>query len=112
MWQKAMGLVELTYRLSRAFPSEERYGLTSQVRRSAVSVPSNIAEGQGRGSAGEFRQFLGNARGSLYEVETQMRLATMLGFLSEANAEHFFALSEEVAKLLNALRQSLATTNN
>jgi four helix bundle protein len=70
-WQKSMDLVESTYRLTRTFPREEVYGLVSQMRCAAVSVPSNIAEGQGRMSCGEFRQFLGHARGSLLELETQ-----------------------------------------
>ncbi len=79
-WQKAIAFVKLVYKATADFPPEERYGLTSQMRGSAVSVPSNIAEGQGRSTPGEFRQFLGQARGSLYELETQIVIATDLGF--------------------------------
>lgn len=75
VWQKAMDLAELIYHITESFPDREMYCLTKQVRRAAVSVPSNIAEGQGRQSTGEFRHFLGIARGSLLEVEIQMRLA-------------------------------------
>jgi len=74
-WQKAMDLAESIYQATRTFPREEQYGLTSQLRRAVISISSNIAEGQGRRSTGEFRQFLGNARGSLFEVETQVLLA-------------------------------------
>jgi four helix bundle protein len=75
IWQKAMQLAVAVYRLTDAFPREERYGLTSQIRRSAVSIPSNIAEGQGRTNLGEFRQFLGIARGSNCELQTQLEIA-------------------------------------
>jgi four helix bundle protein len=78
-WQKAMCLVQDTYEHTRTFPKEEVFGLTSQLRRAAVSVPSNIAEGQGRLSTGEFRHFLGNARGSLFEYETQVLIAKGTG---------------------------------
>lgn len=81
-WQKAMDLAEEVYRATRTFPKEELYGMTSQLRRAVVSIPSNIAEGQGRQSTGEFRQFLGNARGSLLEVESQILLAERLQYLS------------------------------
>src|SRR6476659_1156091 len=80
-WQKAMDLVELVYGATRGFPREEVYGLTSQVRRAAVSVPSNIAEGQGRASTKEFLHHLSIARGSLFEVETQVLVAQRLGYL-------------------------------
>jgi four helix bundle protein len=76
VWQKAIVLVADVYRATKLFPKEEMYGLISQLRRAAVSVPSNIAEGQGRLSTGEFRHFLGNARGSLFEVQTQIRSST------------------------------------
>ncbi len=82
VWQKAIALVTDVYRCTRTFPKEEIYGLSAQLRRAAVSVPSNIAEGQGRVSTGEFRQFLGHARGSLLEVETQLEIARNLEYLS------------------------------
>jgi len=80
-WQRAVELVTHVYRVTKTFPNDERFGLTSQLRRAAVSVPSNIAEGQGRFSRGEFKQFLGHARGSLLEMETQITIATNLGYL-------------------------------
>ncbi|MEQ1438078.1 four helix bundle protein [Fontimonas sp. SYSU GA230001] len=106
-WQKAMELARLCYSLSEAFPSDERFGLTAQLRRAATSIPSNIAEGQGRVTKGEFKQFLGNARGSLFEIETQMYLASSMGFVTQAHRDQFFELSAEVARLLNGLITSL-----
>lgn len=107
VWQKAMALVLKVYKAAENFPQHERYGLSTQICRAAVSVPSNIAEGQGRATRGEFRQFLGHARGSLFEVETQMRLAGELGFVSRKDTEGFFEASSEVARLLNGLLTSL-----
>jgi four helix bundle protein len=75
VWQKSMQLVTDIYRITKAFPKEEIYGLTSQIRRAAVSIPSNIAEGQGRRTSSEFHQFLGHARGSIMELETQILIA-------------------------------------
>jgi four helix bundle protein len=92
-WQKAMDLAEEIYRATRTFPREKLYGLTSQLRRSAVSVPSNIAEGQGRLTPGEFKQFLGHARGSLLELETQVQLAGRLGYCSEGQSQVLLGLS-------------------
>jgi four helix bundle protein len=103
VWQKAMEWVKEAYKVSALFPSEERFGLTNQLRRSAVSVPSNIAEGQGRLTKGEFRQFLGHARGSLFEAETQMLLSISLGYMDSESTEAFFGLSGEVARMLNGL---------
>lgn len=87
VWQKAVDLVVECYRVTKTFPREEVYGLTAQIRRAVVSIPSNIAEGQGRGSTGEFRQFLGHARGSLFELKTQLFIAEKLGYLSVSEAE-------------------------
>ena len=109
VWQKAMALVTEVYRETQRFPSEERYGLTSQIRRSAVSVPSNIAEGQGRLTRGEFRQFLGHAKGSPAELETQLLIARNLGYL--ADPELLLEKQAEVARLLNGLLRSLKTNN-
>jgi four helix bundle protein len=83
VWQKAMDLTEMVYQATKAFPREELYGLTNQVRRAAVSIPSNIAEGQARQSTAEFRNFLSLARGSLAEVETQLMIAQRLGYLTQ-----------------------------
>jgi four helix bundle protein len=88
-WNKAMELVTEIYRVTHAFPKEELFGLVSQLRRAAVSIPSNIAEGKGRISKGEFRQFLGNARGSLAEVETQILIAQNLSYLDEPGQPNY-----------------------
>ena len=102
-WNKAMELVTEIYRVTHNFPKEELFGLMSQLRRAAVSIPSNIAEGKGRLSKGEFRQFLGNARGSLAEVETQILIAQNLSYLDEAEANRLLMKVEEVGKILNGL---------
>ena len=97
----------LVYRLTKGFPREELYGLASQIRRSAVSIPSNIAEGQGRLGTGEFRQFLGIARGSNCELLTQLEIADMLGYCDAKRIEEAEGLSNEVGKMINAILQSL-----
>jgi four helix bundle protein len=107
VWQKAVDLVVSVYDKSNEFPNSEKFGLTSQLRRAASSVPANIAEGQGRRLRGEFLNFLGNARGSLLEVDTHLELALRLRYLSD---DEFAVLSEklsEVARLLNGLMRSL-----
>jgi four helix bundle protein len=107
VWQKSIMLVESVYAESNAFPREEIYGLTSQVRRAVCSVPANIAEGQGRRLRGEYLNFLGNARGSLAELDTHLELALRLHYLS---SEQHIALSRqlaEVGRLLNGLMRSL-----
>lgn len=105
-WQKAVKFVSEVYRVTAAFPRDEMYGLVSQLRRAAVSIASNIAEGQGRLTEGEFRQFLGHARGSVFEVETQLHIASDLGYLSREQLGTMIALSTDVAKLVNALISS------
>lgn len=107
VWQKAMELAKAVYEATRPFPKEEMYGLTAQIRRAAVSIPSNIAEGQGRLSKKEFRQFLGIARGSLMEVETQIILARDMNYLSEGKAEKLLLRASEVGRMLNGLINSL-----
>jgi len=106
-WQKAMDLVELIYKATAQFPKEEIYGLTNQLRRAVVSVPSNIAEGQGRGSPNDFRRFLSISYGSLREVETQILIAKRLYFLTDAQAERVLSLAGEVGRLINGLSNSL-----
>jgi len=106
-WQYAMDLVETVYRLTRSFPSEERYCLAGQLRRASVSIPSNIAEGQGRGSRKEFCQFLWVARGSLCELETQLLIAGRLGYLDRSATEEALKISGTVGRLLNGLSRSL-----
>ena len=107
VWQRAMTLAEDVYTATRKFPKEEIYGLTSQMRRAAVSVVSNIAEGQARQGRGELLQFLGIASGSLAELGTQMTLAARLGFLAPDIDQSLSELIAEVGRLLNALRKSL-----
>jgi four helix bundle protein len=112
VWQRSMQLTVAIYSLTQGFPQEERYGLTSQIRRSAVSVPSNIAEGQGRLKAGEFRQFLGIARGSNYEVQTQLELAKALKLGNRESIESAESLSHEVGRMIYALLESMQTRSD
>jgi four helix bundle protein len=107
-WQKAFSLVIEVYRDTDLFPKSEMYGLTSQIRRAAVSVVSNIAEEQGRQSRGEFEQFLGHAQGSLPELETQLFLANnALGYLPGDRLNELLARCDAVSRLVNGLMQSL-----
>ncbi|HMJ07573.1 MAG TPA: four helix bundle protein [Pyrinomonadaceae bacterium] len=107
VWQKSIALVKGIYKLSSAFPSEERFGLVSQIRRAAVSVPSNIAEGQARRTTGDYVRFVSMAEGSLAEVETQLIIAIELGFCGKTDVQECFALQDEIRRMLNALRRSL-----
>lgn len=102
-WQKAMDLTDDIYRLVALLPKEERYGLADQMRRAAVSVPSNIAEGQGRLTSKEFRQFLGIARASIYELETQLLIGVRQAFFSETQVEPSLSLCDEIGKMLTKL---------
>jgi len=107
VWQKAKALAVHTYEASANFPRVEAFGLTSQIRRAVVSVVSNIAEGQGRLTAGEFRHFLGQARGSLLEAETQMAIALDLGFLERPAYDALERESYQVLGLIDRLLNSL-----
>ena len=109
VWRKAKILATLVYQETETFPKSERFGLTSQIRRAAVSIPSNIAEGQGRLTKGEFRQFLGQARGSLLELETQFAIAFDLGYLREPSYQSLDTHTYQVLGLLNRLIESLST---
>lgn len=109
-WQKAMNLAQTIYDLTRNFPKEEIYGLTSQVRRCAVSVPANIAEGQGRRSKKEFQQFLGHARGSLLELDTHLELALRFGYIDSEAYQNVLPQVQEVGRILNGLLRSLDET--
>ena len=111
VWQKAVELVADVYSATGQFPREEIYGLTSQLRRSAVSVPSNIAEGQGRATKGEFIQFLGHSRGSLFEMETQLLIAAKLGYLDQCQESSLLDKATEVARILNGLLTSLGASS-
>jgi len=108
VWQKAMDLVELVYRQSRDFPREELYGLTNQLRRAAVSIPSNIAEGRARQTTKDFLHFLSITQGSLAEVETQVVIAQRLCYADTESTEKILRLTGEVGRLLHGLRNSLA----
>lgn len=105
-WQKSMQLAREIYRLTELFPRVETYGLTSQMRRAAVSIPSKIAEGHERPSS-DYRQFLGHALGSLMEIETQLLLAEDLGYLEKGRSENLLQRTTELAKILHGLLRSL-----
>ncbi len=102
VWQKAIDLTVCIYKLTRAFPENEKYGLVSQMRRACVSIASNIAEGRGRLNPAEFRQFLGLAQGSMFELKTQLLVARKLGMAKGSAAEEAEHLSDEVSKMLRA----------
>ena len=109
VWQKAMELARQVYLLTEEFPKAETFGLRMQMRRSAVSVASHIAEGHGKLTDVEFRKSLGSARGSLYEFETQNELASGLGFIDQDSGRQLLDLATETAKLINGLLGSLNT---
>ena len=106
-WQKAMALVIHVYEVTKAFPDDERFGLVSQMRRCAVSIPSNIAEGQARNTNGEFIQFLGIARGSTAELTTQILISERLGYLQTPQVT--IEMVDEVGRILSGLIKSLKT---
>jgi four helix bundle protein len=107
VWQKAIVLVKRVYQVTKSFPSEERFGLVSQMRRAAVSIPSNIAEGQARHTTGEFIHGISHAEGSLAELDTQLVVAVELAFCPQSEVTDVCALLDEVRKMLNALRRTL-----
>ena len=107
VWQKAKSLAVHVYQQTEGFPKAETYGLTSQIRRAAIFVVSNVAEGQGRLTAGEFQQFLGHSRGSLLELETQLEIACELGHLDKNVYENLTQESYQVLGLINRLLDSL-----
>src|SRR4051794_18515783 len=108
VWQKSIALAKLVYQLTSKFPNEEKFGLVSQMRRAAVSIPSNVAEGQARHTTGEFIQFISHAEVSLAELHTQLILSIELKFCSESAAESGLTLLGEIRRMLNALRRKLA----
>ncbi len=107
VWQKSIALVKSIYVLTARFPNEEKFGIISQMRRSAVSIPSNIAEGQARRTTGDYIRFVSMAEGSLAELDTQLIISIDLGFCNNQEAEACFSLMSEIRKMLNALRRSL-----
>ncbi len=109
VWQKSIELVTEIYRYTQVFPKQETYGLISQLRRAAVSVPSNIAEGHARTSTGEYKQFIGHTMGSLVETETQIVIAEKLKYLDTAVASNLLGRTDEIGKMLNSLSRSLSS---
>lgn len=107
VWQKGIDLAKLLYSLAATLPPEEKFVPVSQLRRAAVSVPSNIAEGQARHTTGEFIQFISHAKGSVAELDTQLYLSVQLGFITENLAAPSFALIGDLRRMLNALRRRL-----
>jgi four helix bundle protein len=107
VWQFGMDLAELAYRITRRSPRDEIYGMTSQIRRAAASVPANIAEGHGRNSRGEYIQFLRVAQGSLKELETHILLARRIGFATERDVSLLLERAETTGKMLRSLIRSL-----
>jgi len=108
VWQKGILLVKEIYELTRPFPADEKFGLVSQMRRAAVSIPSNIAEGQARHTTGEFIQFVSHAEGSLAELETQIIISVELKYCTEDKAQTAVKLMAELRKMLNGLRRALS----
>ena len=107
VWQKGISLAKLVYRLTESFPSEEEFGIVAQMRRAALSIPSNLAEGQARRTTGEFVQFISHAEGSVAELDTQLILSIELKFCSGTATDSTFALISEIRRMLNALRRKL-----
>ena len=108
VWQKAMDLVTEIYQVTATFPNEERFGLSSQMRRAAASIPSNIAEGHGRKLTGAYLNHLSIAYGSLMELETQVQIADRLNFISPDTAANILVNTDEIGKMLTGLKKSLA----
>ena len=108
VWKKSIDLVSVLYTSTSTFPKEEIYGMTSQIRRAGVSIPANIAEGQGRNSRGEFRQFLGIAQGSLAELETLLLISGNLLYFTPQKTDELLEMCQEIGRLLAGLKNSLA----
>ena len=108
VWQKSIELAKTVYAVSGRFPKEEQFGLTAQLRRAAVSVSSNIAEGSGRATRSEYARFLAIARGSCFEVETQLILCREIGFCAEQELVPAFALVREIGRMLNTMIRKLS----
>ena len=107
VWQKGIDLVKRIYQTTQSFPAEEKFGLVSQMRRAAVSIPSNIAEGQARHTTREFIQFISYAEGSVAELETQLIIASEMGYCNRAAIDDTFYLLSELRRMLNSLRRKL-----
>lgn len=109
VWQKAMDLTVEVYKLVKLLPKEETYALSDQMRRAVVSIPSNIAEGAGRNSNKEFTKFLSIARGSLWELETQIEICVRMDYIDSTTATNVYDITTEVSKMINSLSNSLET---
>ena len=107
VWQLAMDLAVECYSATKAFPSDERFGLISQIRRAASSIPANIAEGQGRSHTKEFLQHLSIAKGSLTELETHLLLSQRIGFLDESKLDPLLATADRISRMISGLRKAL-----
>jgi four helix bundle protein len=112
VWQKAIDFADLIYQQTQTFPSEERFGLTNQLRRAAVSISSNIAEGSSRSSKNDFARFAEIAAGSVFEAVSQAFIARRQAFLSEEQFRNLYADAEELSRMLGGLRRSLLSTLN
>src|ERR1041385_8930571 len=108
VWQKGIALAKLIYKITAKFPGEEKFGLVREMRRAAVSIPSNIAEGQARHTRGEFIQFISHAEGSTAELETQLILSIELGFADAPITNPTFVLLDDIRRMLNGLRRKLS----
>jgi four helix bundle protein len=109
VWQKGIPLAKIVYRLTQKYPGEEKFGLIAQMRRAAISIPSNLTEGQARHTTGEFVQFISHAEGSVAELDTQLILSIELELCSETDAASAFGYITELRKMLNVLRRKLLT---
>ena len=107
VWQKGIALVKEVYVITSGFPADEKFGLVTQMRRAAVSIPSSIADGQARHTTGEFIQFVSHAEGSVAELDTQLIISIELGYCNRSVAHNGFELMTELRKMLNALRRKL-----
>ena len=107
IWQKSIKLVSQIYEITGQFPDIEKYGIISQMRRSSVSIPSNIAEGFGRKSKGDFKRFLSISNGSLFELQTLLEIALNINILSENNYEELYSSTREVERMLSSFIQTL-----
>lgn len=109
VWQKSMKMITLLYQLLKQFPDDEKFGLISQIKRSSVSIPSNIAEGYGRNYTKDYCRFLQIARGSLFECQTQLQIGVNLNFINENQLQEIKALTTEIEKMLNSLIKKLSS---
>jgi four helix bundle protein len=107
VWEAAMTLAEHCYQVTKLFPREEMFGMTSQIRRAAASIPANLAEGHGRQSTKEFLNFISIARGSLMEVETHLQLSHRVGLLPKTKLDELLRQTDEISRMLSGLRNSL-----